>query len=98
MTGSAVRGAYSSKIHSERLDNFTKFDNHWNLIMCCVFCSGDGDENSSDDDDDYSLSDQEASDSGGDAVSTANLVHYLCVLGPQHKNSLFITYNVISTF
>ncbi|CAH3111768.1 unnamed protein product [Porites lobata] len=28
---------------------------------------GDGDENSSDDDDDYSLSDQEASDSGGDA-------------------------------
>ena len=31
--------------------------------------SGDGEENSSDDDDDYSLSDQEGSDSGGDAVS-----------------------------
>ena len=36
----------------------------WLLIF-----SGDGDENSSDDDDDYSLSDQEGSDSGGDAVS-----------------------------
>lgn len=89
MTGSAVRGAYSSKIHSERLDNFTEFDNHWNLIMCCVFCSGDGDENSSDDDDDYSLSDQEASDSGGDAVSTANLVCFISVCLDHNAKILF---------
>lgn len=89
MTGSAVRGVYSSKIHSERLDNFTEFDNHWNLIMCCVFCSGDGDENSSDDDDDYSLSDQEASDSGGDAVSTANLVCFISVCLDHNTKILF---------
>ena len=31
--------------------------------------TGDGDDASSDDDDDYSLSDQEGSDSGGEAVS-----------------------------
>ena len=36
--------------------------------------SGDGDDNSSDDDDDFSLSDQEGSDSGGDAVSTTQFI------------------------
>lgn len=66
-----------------------QFDNHWNLIMCCVFCSGDGDENSSDDDDDYSLSDQEASDSGGDAVSTANLVCFISVCLDHDTKILF---------
>ena len=37
---------------------------------------GDVEENSSDDDDDYSLSDQEGSDSAGDAVSPAKLKPY----------------------
>lgn len=46
------------------LKSHTQTRFHW----LCYF-SGDGDENSSDDDDDYSLSDQEGSDSGGDAVS-----------------------------
>ena len=41
-----------------------------NWLVCFP---GDVEENSSDDDDDYSLSDQEGSDSAGDAVSPAKL-------------------------
>lgn len=39
------------------------------MFFFFFYISGDGDDNSSDDDDDFSLSDQEGSDSGGDAVS-----------------------------
>ena len=40
------------------------------MVRYTVFhSSGDGEDNSSDDDDDFSLSDQEGSDSVGDAVS-----------------------------
>ena len=51
------------------------------LITCVldnwlVCFPGDVEENSSDDDDDYSLSDQEGSDSAGDAVSPAKLKPY----------------------
>ena len=44
-----------------------------NWLVCFP---GDVEENSSDDDDDYSLSDQEGSDSAGDAVSLAKLKPY----------------------
>lgn len=44
------------------------------LLMMSTLPAGDGDENSSDDDDDFSLSDQEGSDSGGDAVSSVEFV------------------------
>ena len=68
--------------------------------MCCVFCWGDGDENSSDDDDDYSLSDQEASDSGGDAVSMANLACFISVSLDHNTKILFSSLNnyIIATF
>ena len=68
--------------------------------MCCVFCSGDGDENSSDDDDDFSLSDQEASDSGGDAVSTANLLSFISVCLDHNTKILFSSLNkyIVATF
>ena len=64
------------------LDSFTFCHININVLHCSFllyslhvdcdwlhYVSGDGDENSSDDDDDYSLSDQEGSDSAGDAVN-----------------------------